>query len=406
MTIRTTLCLLFVCACSSAPSNNPDSGAPNDAGADSPQASGPWTLVTPMDGSNSSATTVSGFYFQSPTNGFVSFSEGLVEHFSGPTTIDKISFDGSGKLGGGDDQFFGFIANTSVGLIVQNLAASKLLVSTDQGKTFAYTNSFKTISGAPQGISQNFPPLYVGVDKSNVWHMAISAGGGDVYSSPTPPGPNATLTLTWHPTGTVTVPATIPAGDCTDYVVDASQATQAFAGSTDGSSFVYASSDAICHSSDGGKTFVDVSANITPSSFTSHNPPLGFMFTSPTIGIGYYGSELDNPGSAYVLATTDGGASWTVATLPAAAQKGISLRHAFASPSGTMYLVGGGDTLVLWQSSDGGTTWTDFSAKLNLWAPNQPTAPVRLLAGYALDDDTIWIGGDDGFVAYTASGGK
>jgi len=107
------------------------------------------------------------------------------------------------------------------------------------------------------------------------------------------------------------------------------------------------------------------------------------MFTSPTVGIGHYGGELDGLGTAYVLATSDGGASWTVATLPAAAQKGISLRYAFASPSGT----------------------TDFSARLNLWARDQANVPNRLLAGDALDDD-IRIGGDEGFVAYTASGGK
>ena len=396
---------LLLCACSSTPGGVPDSGSP-DSGKPDGGTPGVWTQIIPKDGANSSAQTVSGFWFQSPTNGVVSFAEGLVEHFSSPTTIDKIALDGSGKLGGADDEYFGFIPGTSLGLVVRNLEATQLVTSGDDGKSFTYAKSFQTVSGAPQGISQDFPLLYAGTDKSSVWHVAISAGGGDVYSSPTAPGPSATWTLTWHPAGTVTVPATIPAGDCTDYVVDASQATQAFAASTDGSSFVYASSSAICHSTD-GKSFVDVSANITPSSFTSHNPPLGFLFTSPTAGIAYYGSELDLGGTAYVLYTADGGGSWTVGTLPAAAQNIISLKYAFASPTGTLFLVGGGDTLIFFKSVDGGKTWTDLSAKITAYGNSvQQNNPVRLVAGYALDDQNVWVGSDTGFIAYSATGGQ
>lgn len=176
---------------------------------------------------------------------------------------------------------------------------------------------------------------------------------------------------------------------------------------TDGSAMTYSSTSAICHSTDGGKTFVDVSANITPSSFMAHTPPEIYLFTSATVGIAVYGAELDSAGTEYVLYTTDGGANWTVGTLPASAMMNmLGLQGVFASPSGAMYIVGGGAGLILFKSTDGGKTWTDLSAKLSQWASALSTAPLRLFAGFALDDQHIWIGGDSGFIGYTATGGQ
>lgn len=405
--MKTRLLLIVVaslaCACGGSKGGS-DAGAGADAGgADS---NGTWTRVTPMDGASHQAQTVSGFWFSSQSSGVVTFSEGLVEHFSSATTIDAISLEGTGKVSNGDDdQYFGFIAGTSLGLVVRNFDATQLVTSSDQGKTFQYSSAFSQVT-APAGLKQDFPLMWTGQDSAGGWHLATAAGGGDVYSSSGPLGSSADLTLTWHPSGTVTVPATIPAGDCTDYVTDASDPGQHFAVTTDGSVFVYASGSSICRSSDHGSSFVDVSANISPSTFTSHHPPLGFLFTSASAGIAYYGSELDNPGTAYVLYTPDAGQSWTVATLPAVAQQGISLRYAFASPSGALFLVGGGAGLVLLKSTDGGKTWNDLSSKLSPWASGLENAPVRLNAGFALDDQHLWVGSDNGFIAYSATGGS
>ncbi len=403
--------LLAVGACSSTPSNNPDSG--DSGGGDAPPNSGPWTQIMPKDGATIQAQTVSGFWFESQTSGVVSFADGLVEHFNAPTTIDSISLDGSGKLPGpSDDAYFGFVPGTSLGLVVRNSTAKSLVTSGDKGKSFQYGSMYGTVAGAPSGVTPNFPLLWLGTDKSNVWHVAVTAGlGGDVYSSPTPPGPTATLTDTWHPAGTITVPSTIPAGDCTEFIgngVDPTQVLQVFGVATDGSAMVYSSTSAICHSTDGGKTFADVSSHITPSTFVAHTTPIVYLFTSPLLGIGVYGSELDTAGTEYVLYTADGGNNWTVGTLPASAtMKSLSLQGVFSSPSGAMYIVGGGDGVVLYKSTDGGKTWSDLSAKLSSWATAlSSNAPLRLFAGFALDDQHIWVGGDNGFIAYTATGGQ
>jgi hypothetical protein len=393
----------MVAACSSSPDQS-DSGT-DDAGNDAPIGSSAWKVVVPKDGATIQAQTVAAFWFESETNGLVAFSDGLVEHFASPTTIDTIALDGSAHDG---DTYLGFITSTPLGIVVRNRDGSQLVTSADKGKTFTYQAMFKTLT-APSGVAATFPLLWLGTDKTNAWHVAISAGGGDVYSSSAQPGPTVTLTDTWHPTGAVTVPATIPSGDCTDYVVDTITPNQPFAVTTDGSAMVYASGTAICHSSDDGKTFVDVSSHITPSTFTSHPPPLGFLFTSATAGIAYYGSDLDNPGTAYVLTTSDGGDDWIVGTLPAiAASDTISLDSAFASPSGTLYMVGGSSTtLLLFKSTDAGKTWTDIGASVTAAADALPeNTPVRLVAGFALDDHRIWVGSDSGFIAYTATGGQ
>jgi hypothetical protein len=55
------------------------------------------------------------------------------------------------------------------------------------------------------------------------------------------------------------------------------------------------------------------------------------------------------------------------------------------------------DTPVLWGSTDGGKTFTDLSASLNTWMAAQPAAtPIvfgGFTAGFALDDNNVWLGG-------------
>jgi hypothetical protein len=407
---------LLICACSPTSPNNPDAGndaGPADSGSDGSLTNGTWTQVIPIDQTSTStsmsmAQTVTGFHFTSLTDGVVSFQEGLIEHFSSATTIDKIVLDGTGKLPGpNDDSYYGFISGTSLGLIARNDNATKLVTSPD-GKTWTYQAAFKSAT-APQGITQNFPLAWAGTDKAGGWHDVITAGGGDVYSSSGPLGPTAVLTDTWHPAGVVTVPATIPAADCTDFTAINDYPGQQFMATTDGSAFVYTGNTqaAVCLSTDNGKTFTDVTNNI-PASFlsTHHYAPAGYLFTSPTVGIGYYGSELDTPGSAYVLYTIDAGKDWLVGTLPTAAQNSISLRAAFASPTGTLFIVGGGNGLVFFKSVDGGKTWTDLSAKISDWAIANNGGLVRLFNGFAFDDQHIWVGSDSGFIAFTATGGQ
>jgi hypothetical protein len=402
--------LLLLCACGPVSTNNPDAGndsGPADAGSDGPPTNGTWTQVVPKDSANVWGKRVTGFYFDSLTDGVVSFQEGLVEHFNAPTMIDKIVLDGSAH---NSDQYYGFINGTSLGLVLRNDDGTQLVTSQDKGGTWAYQAAFKSAT-APAGVKQNFPMAWTGTDKTGGWHDVITAGlGGDVYSSSGPLGPTTTLTDTWHPSGTVTVPATIPASDCSDWLAVADYPGQQFVATTDGSAFVYTSQTDICHSTDGGKSFVNVTSTLPASFLNAHTyAPLGFLFTSPTVGIGWYGNSLDNPGTAYVIYTSDGGATWTPGTLPAGTQAGgfsCSLRAAFASPTGTIFLVGGDIGLVIFKSADGGKTWTDLSAKISSWATNADANVVRLMNGFAFDDQHLWVGDDSGFIAYSATGGQ
>jgi hypothetical protein len=369
--------------------------------------------VTPLNGNINTAT---GFYFSSLTNGVVTLGNDI-EHFDGPTHIDVVALDGAGMLPGpADDTYDGFIVN-SLGLIARGSTSESLIVSTDMGKSFTYSKMYGSVTvPSGSGIPLKFPYWWLGKDSSNVWHIADTAGG--LWSSPTPPGPTADFTLTWHPEGTITVPSTVPPADCQAYGGTGYYATQLgqnFAVTPDGNTMVYGGG--ICRSTDGGKNFVDDSTHIMPSSFTSMNTPWLFMFTSPTVGIAAYGSDGSLPQTAYVLYTTDGGANWTVGTLPPSASNTIALIGAFASPTGTMFMVGAGDGLfkgtggdslglLLYKSTDGGQTWTDLSANLAQWAMSLDSSALRLSTGFALDDQHLWIGGDSGFIAYTSTGGQ
>jgi hypothetical protein len=287
-------------------------------------------------------------------------------------------------------------------------SAANVIASTDHGASFNYSTMYGQIS-APAGIALKFPLLAVGKDSTGTWHLADQYGG--VWSSPTAPGASSTFTVTWHPEGDVTVPATIPDGDRMTYIVNgyfSMDPGHMFSITPDGNTMVYGGKDALCRSTDGGKTFVDVSANVTPSSFTANNTPWITKFTSNTVGIAAFGSEGAGAMSAYVLYTSDGGNQWAVATLPAGAVNSVAFTGAFASPTGSMFIVGTNQdenldlTPLLYKSSDGGKTWTDLSPKFK----GLSGLPYHLVSGFALDDQNIWVGGENGFVAYSKTGGQ
>jgi hypothetical protein len=397
--------------------NVPADSTTSDSGSN---GNGAWTLVQPMASPNTTPNNVTGFWFDSATNGDVSFGDGLIEHFAGPTDIDAIAQDGHDALPGpASDGYYGFLSNPKLpGLVAIGSQAKNVIASSDGGKSFAYSKLDGQIAGAPTGVALSGATLWLGQDAANTWHVADNFGG--VWSSPAAPSASATFTLTWHPDGDITVPATVPAADCQSYVGNSYYSDRPFpifAAAPDGSSLLYGGGEAICRSTDGGKNFVDVSANISPSDFSSHSYPWVFMYTSPTTVVAVYGSDGDAASTAYALYSTDGGKDWTVGTLPPSGANMVALIGAFASPTGTMFLVGAGyglypsegdilESLLLYKSSDGGKTWTDLSANLGAWANSLDNAPQRLATGFALDDQHIWIGGDTGFIAYSATGGE
>jgi hypothetical protein len=381
---------------------------------------GVWTVVDPVGTANTMAGNVSGLWFDSMTNGVVSFDSGLIDHFDAADHIDAVALDGFGMLPGpGNDVYYG-VTGTSVGVVAFGASSANLISSSDDGKTFSYGKMYGSAVSGTTGIPLNEGAYWLGSDSSGAWHIADQDDG--VWASPTAPGPDATFTLTWHPDGAITVPATVPTADCAGYTGNSYYSTRPgpiFAASANGSNLVYGGNvegdgpPQLCHSSDGGQSFVDVTANVSPASFTTENYPWIYLYASNTNVIGAFGSELSGPSTTYVLYSTDGGVNWTQGTLPTSAANMTTLIGAFATASGSsLFLVGDGfglypgasqddPALLLYKSSDGGQTWTDLSAKL----ANLPNAPLRLSNGFALDDDHIWVGGEGGFIAYSETGG-
>jgi hypothetical protein len=98
----------------------------------------------------------------------------------------------------------------------------------------------------------------------------------------------------------------------------------------------------------------------------------------------------------------------------------------FASPSGHAMWLAGDDQNgpALWRSNDGGATWTNQSQKLRgaftalaataITAANANVqnasafryAPGALHSGFALDDNDIWLGSDNGWLFYSSTGGQ
>lgn len=382
---------------------------------------GVWTVVQPVGTANTMPGGVTGLWFDSPTNGVVSFDTGLIDHFDAANHIDAVALDGYAMLPGPNNDVYYGVEQTSLGLVAIGASSANLIVSGNAGKSFAYGKMYGSAESGDTGIGLEQAAYWLGSDGSGAWHIADQFEG--VWASPTAPGPSATFTLTWHPNGDITVPATIPDGDCGGYTGDSYYAMRpgpVFAASANGSNMVYGGNNGgagpptICYSSDGGQSFVDVGANLSPASFSSENYPWIFLYTSNTDVLGAFGSELQGPSTTFVLYSTDGGKDWTQGTLPASAANMTTLIGAFATPSASsMFLVGDGvglypgasDTnsvLLMYKSSDGGHTWTDLSAKL----AHLPNPPLRLSSGFALDDDHVWIGGENGFIAYSATGGE
>jgi hypothetical protein len=411
---------VFASACSGAGSPS-QADAGTDSGSGSSNSNGVWTVVDPVGTANTMPGNVTGLWFGSTTSGVVSFDTGLIDHFDAADHVDAVALDGFDMLPGPDsDAYFG-VTQSSLGVVAFGESSANLIVSSDDGKTFSYGKMFGSTASGGTDIPLNEAAYWLGSDGSGAWHIAEQDGG--LWVSPTAPGSAATFTLTWHPDGAVTVPATIPDGDCAGYTGNsyyASRPGPVFAASANGSNLVYGGNNEgagppqICHSSDGGRSFQDVTGNVSPASFSSENYPWLYLYTSNTNAIGAFGSELSGASTTYVLYSTDGGTHWTQGALPASAANMTTLVGAFATPSGSsLFLVGDGyglypgagdvaPVLLLYKSSDGGQTWTDLSAKL----ANLPDEPLRLSNGFALDDDHVWVGGEGGFVAYSSTGGE
>jgi hypothetical protein len=343
----------------------------------------------------------------------VSYQGGALEHLNSPTTIDKVAYSGYKTGFSNQSQGFGGLFNVAgTGLIDLSFSfGNEYIVSADQGQTF--TESEKSAD-----TTMNIDGVWISKDASGKWHLVDHVG--NVWVSPTAPGTTATWTRTWQPGGDDPVPkdpqtGKVPAADCQDaigtgYYVEAQQL---FWASSDGAKMLYGYGfgdypAGVCRSTDGGNNFLPV-AFPNPPAPSAMKSPYVILFTSDTHGIAAYANELDDAGSSYVYITDDAGATWTAGALPASlASTKYALGSGFASRDGKALFLGGRTgspsvAAVLLKSTDGGKTWKDISGNLNA-AANGSFYEVH--AGFALDANNVWVGGDKGGLFYSKSAGE
>ncbi len=386
---------------------------------------------------------INAIWFSSTTNGAVSIGPdsqaqigaGSVEHMNAPLQADTIAINGQGTAAGGGNDIFQALWPTSAGLVAVSLYGPPrpvdYIVSADQGRTFTRSRFYGSLG--PKAFSFG-PPLALTSDRSGIWHELDQQGG--MWTSPTPPGPTSKWTNTWHWGGGMN-PDPFPKNGCqmqpqSGYFTTSAPATgpTAFV-SHDGKTIVFnyggfdqfgeARPLGVCRSTDGGKLFTVVPFAGGPPS----NAGLVIIAFAPDDkhGISLF-ANATMPQGAWLYRTADGGATWQKTPLP---QHGGAMDAAFVftSPSGVMWI--GGDDAggpALWRSNDGGATWTNQSQKLRsafnglanaaVTAANANVqvatafryAPAALHSGFALDDNNIWLGADNGWLFYSSTGGQ
>jgi hypothetical protein len=249
------------------------------------------------------------------------------------------------------------------------------------------------------------PALAYAADGSNHWWAADDE---NIYSAMSPPGASTTWTVQ-TPDPTVCDPphtyATDPlGGGGTD------RGGMHLHVSSDGHIVVYPqSSVAVCVTTNGGTTWNKVVPPNPPS-----NPPdsRNIYFMDDSHGIFYGGDDLGD--TAFVYTTSNGGTSWTAATVPPqGAQDVHKLSSAFFAPDHqTGFLVGkqslddAAPPPLLWKSTNGGATWTDITTTTFTGTPIDPSGFSELTCGFAVDAQHIWLGGHDGSLFANTAGGN
>jgi hypothetical protein len=280
---------------------------------------------------------------------------------------------------------------------------SQVNVSTDDGKTF------KTNTSSSMGVP-NAGPIWMSKDSASTWHLVDDIG--NVWSSSTGPVAATTWTRTWQPEGSPPVPNPLPAADCQKswhqgyFALDAQQV---FWASPDGTTMLYNDAEefaGVCRSADGGKNFLPVQFPSPPNGSTG--TPYVVLFTSATHGIAAYANDLLAANTAYAYFTDDAGATWSAAPLPSTLTTSFALTNGFVAPDGQHVWLGGFTSdsppqMVLLKSADGGKTWQDISAAITAANAGQM---YKLHSGFALDANNIWLGGDNGGLAYSPTGGE
>jgi hypothetical protein len=276
----------------------------------------------------------------------------------------------------------------------------RIVASTNGGGAFALGQAGNGFSNS--GLQ---PALAYAADGAGHWWAADNQ---NLYKGSAAPGASATWTVATPPAANCDPPGTYNSDPTGGGATD--RGGMNLHVSADGKTIVYPQSTvAVCVTTDGGTTWNKVVPPNPPAS-----PPQGrnIYFMDDTHGLFFGGDDITGD-TAFIYVTSNGGTTWTAATIPA---QGANDVHAlfstfFAPDHATGWIVGkqsfddAAPPPLLWKTTDGGSTWKDIATTSFTGSPIDPTGFSELTCGFALDAQHIWVGGHDGSLFSNANGG-
>jgi photosystem II stability/assembly factor-like uncharacterized protein len=227
---------------------------------------------------------------------------------------------------------------------------------------------------------------------------------GVVTVSNDAPGPSASFQDVWAPAATQPIPDPVPADECQigprgsglprthdSVYVSADRQLIAYTANED------TQAPEICISNDGGRSFFPHRLAVPEAA--AEYTPTGVVFTGPMIGIAWFAQPT---AGTYVKRTSDGGKTWGDVALPSAvASSDLELPTGFFAPDGQHgWLAGfdhGASRAVVLATSDGGASWTTVAGVADAV---DAFHGGKLYSGFALDATHIWLGGEGGVVMH------
>lgn len=385
-----------------------DDGSGGSGGGGGGGSTGGWTAMPLVDDTSNpdriiyhkGNDRVTGIYFESADKGFVvSQGEGETAVRGGAvfkttgTEVKSVAFSGdsTGITLLGSVDFVG-LEKTPTGYLAMAYA-SDVIASRDGGNTFTIEKN-----GTDFGIE-------------NVLGYKVTSSGTTIVPdarivsvSSTAPGPSATYTDVWAPNGSPMIPAELTPDMCTGGPFGPGVPATRYSVyiSPDRNFLAYTSNPGtyepqVCTSTDGGHTFY--AHKLTVPSSADNFPPTGVTFTNTQNGITWFTSSA---AGAYIKHTTDGGKTWTDVPLPSdVATDSFQLPAAWFAPDGQHGWIAGYDLdtsrALLLATSDGGATWKTVPGVAEAAAA---AGGDKLYAGFALDADHVWIGGERGLLMH------
>jgi hypothetical protein len=273
--------------------------------------------------------------------------------------------------------------------------ANDVISSTDGGATFKIDNN---------GTPDDFGTERVMAYRVTSTGTTLVRDTGVVTVSSDAPGPGAIYNDVWAPTATRPIPDPVPPDECRigprgsglprthdSVYVSADRQFIAYTANED------TLSPEICISSDGGRAFFPhlLDVPVAAAEYT----PTGVLFTTPMIGIAWFAQPA---AGSYIKRTSDGGKSWDDVALPSAvASRDLELPAGFFAPDGQHgWLTGfdhGSARALLLATADGGASWTLVAGVADAV---DAFHGGQLYSGFALDATHIWVGGEGGVVMH------